>query len=214
MLQGCGLATDVFFQIKIDGIDIRNLNVTQLRNQIGIVSQEPDLFNVSISENISYGKESATGADIARAAKASNAYNFIMMLPNKFETIIGEGGDQLSGGQKQCIAIARALIRDPKILLLDEATSALDTGSEKLVQEALDKAREGRTTIIIAHRLSTVKSADVIMTVDNGRIVEVGTHSELMASEGVYFELIQNQIISDGDNNKSTSNSNKKIGKS
>ena len=184
-------------QITLDGIDIKQLNVGWLRNQIGIVSQEPLLFNVSIAENISLCKEGATMEEIVKAAKAANAYDFITELPKQFDTIVGEGGAQLSGGQKQRIAIARALVRNPKILLLDEATSALDTESEKTVQEALDKARQGRTTIIIAHRLSTIQTADVIVGIKDGRVVEMGTHNELMDKKGLYFELVDNQSIRD-----------------
>ena len=177
----------------MDECNIRELSVKWLRNQIGIVSQEPALFNISIAENIGYGKEGATIEEIEAAAKAGNAHDFIMELPNGYDTIVGEGGSQISGGQKQRIAIARALVRDPKILLLDEATSALDTKSEKLVQQALDKASKGRTTIIIAHRLSTIRTADVIVGIDKGRVVEMGSHSELMEKQGLYYKLVVNQ---------------------
>ena len=177
----------------LDGTNIKDLNLQWLRNQIGVVSQEPVLFNVSIAENISYGKEGATMDDIHTAAKTANAHNFISELPDGYDTLVGEGGIQLSGGQKQRVAIARALVRDPKILLLDEATSALDTESEKVVQNALDKAREGHTTIIIAHRLSTIQTADVIIGIDNGHIVEMGSHSELMKNECLYYQLVISQ---------------------
>ena len=177
----------------MDECNIRELSVKWLRNQIGIVSQEPVLFNISIAENIGYGKEGATIEEIEAAAKAGNAHDFIMALPCGYNTIVGEGGSQISGGQKQRIAIARALVRDPKILLLDEATSALDTKSEKLVQQALDKAHEGRTTIVIAHRLSTIRTADVIVGIDKGHVVEMGSHSELMEKQGLYYKLVVNQ---------------------
>ena len=180
-------------QILVGGKDIRSLNLKWLRSNLGVVSQEPVLFDTTIAENIRYGREGATMANIEQASRKANAYDFIIKLPDGFNTMVGERGTQLSGGQKQRIAIARALVRDPKLLLLDEATSALDTHSEKIVQEALDKAREGRTTIVIAHRLSTIKTADVIASVDDGRVVEIGTHSELMDNEGLYYELVTAQ---------------------
>ena len=176
----------------MDGHDIKEMSVQWLRSRIGIVSQEPALFNISIALNIKAGRN-ATQEEIEAAAEIANAHDFIMDLPNEYETIVGEGGGQISGGQKQRIAIARALIGNPRILLLDEATSALDTKSEKLVQQALDKAREGRTTIIIAHRLSTIQTADVIVGINEGRVVEMGSHSELMEKQGLYYRLVMNQ---------------------
>ncbi|XP_055276586.1 phosphatidylcholine translocator ABCB4 isoform X4 [Moschus berezovskii] len=202
--SGCGKSTVVQLvqrlydpdlgRIIIDGQDIRTFNVKYLREIIGVVSQEPVLFATTIAENIRYGRGNVTMDEIKQAVKEANAYEFIMRLPQKFDTLVGERGVQLSGGQKQRIAIARALVRSPKILLLDEATSALDTESEAEVQAALDKAREGRTTIVIAHRLSTIRNADVIAGFDDGVIVEQGSHRELMKKEGVYFRLVNTQI--------------------
>ncbi|XP_062035527.1 ATP-dependent translocase ABCB1 isoform X1 [Lepus europaeus] len=201
--SGCGKSTTVQLMqrlydptdgvVSIDGQDIRTMNVRYLREITGVVSQEPVLFATTIAENIRYGREDVTMDEIEKAVKEANAYDFIMKLPNKFDTLVGERGAQLSGGQKQRIAIARALVRNPKILLLDEATSALDTESEAVVQVALDKARKGRTTIVIAHRLSTVRNADVIAGFDDGVIVERGNHEELMKQKGVYFRLVTMQ---------------------
>ncbi|CAO2617606.1 ATP-dependent translocase ABCB1 [Lemmus lemmus] len=201
--SGCGKSTTVQLLqrlydptegvVSIDGQDIRTINVRYLREIIGVVSQEPVLFATTIAENIRYGRENVSMDDIEKAVKEANAYDFIMKLPHKFDTLVGERGAQLSGGQKQRIAIARALVRNPKILLLDEATSALDTESEAVVQAALDKAREGRTTIVIAHRLSTVRNADVIAGFDGGVIVEQGNHDELMKEKGIYFKLVMTQ---------------------
>nr|XP_025728601.1 phosphatidylcholine translocator ABCB4 isoform X4 [Callorhinus ursinus] len=201
--SGCGKSTTVHLmqrlydpdegRINIDGQDIRTFNVRYLREIIGVVSQEPVLFSTTIAENIRYGRGNVTMDEIKKAVKEANAYDFIMKLPQKFDTLVGDRGAQLSGGQKQRIAIARALVRNPKILLLDEATSALDTESEAEVQAALDKAREGRTTIVIAHRLSTIRNADVIAGFEDGVIVEQGSHRELMKKEGVYFRLVNMQ---------------------
>eukprot|EP00069_Balaena_mysticetus_P008165 bmy_19468T0 len=203
--SGCGKSTVVQLiqrlydptegMITIDGQDIRMFNVRYLREIIGVVSQEPVLFSTTIAENIRYGRGNVTMDEIKKAVKEANAYEFIMKLPQKFDTLVGERGAQLSGGQKQRIAIARALVRNPKILLLDEATSALDTESEAEVQAALDKAREGRTTIVIAHRLSTIQNADVIAGFEDGVIVEQGSHKELMKKEGVYFRLVNMQTL-------------------
>uniref|UniRef100_A0A8C1WEB2 ATP-binding cassette, sub-family B (MDR/TAP), member 11a n=1 Tax=Cyprinus carpio TaxID=7962 RepID=A0A8C1WEB2_CYPCA len=181
--------------VTVDGHDIRSLNIQWLRSLIGIVEQEPVLFATTIAENIRYGRAGVTMEEVIEAAKQANAYNFIMDLPQKFDTLVGEGGGQMSGGQKQRIAIARALVRNPRILLLDMATSALDNESEAVVQEALDKARQGRTTISIAHRLSTVHNADVIVGFERGRTVERGTHRQLLDRKGVHFTLVtlQNQ---------------------
>uniref|UniRef100_A0A8B9V3A5 Uncharacterized protein n=1 Tax=Anas zonorhyncha TaxID=75864 RepID=A0A8B9V3A5_9AVES len=202
--SGCGKSTTVqliqrFYDpkegtITIDGQDIKTLNVRYLREIIGVVNQEPVLFATTIAENIRYGREDVTMEEIEKATKEANAYDFIMKLPKKFETVVGERGAQLSGGQKQRIAIARALVRNPKILLLDEATSALDTESESVVQAALDKIRKGRTILVIAHRLSTVRNADLIAAFENGVITEQGTHDELMEQKGVYYKLVNMQV--------------------
>ncbi|XP_040295452.1 bile salt export pump [Bufo bufo] len=185
-------------KVTLDGHDIRTLNIQWLRSLIGIVEQEPVLFATTIAENIRYARDEVTMDDIIKAAKEANAYNFIMDLPEKFDTMVGEGGGQMSGGQKQRIAIARALVRNPRILLLDMATSALDNESESIVQEALNKVASGRTTISIAHRLSTVRNADIIVGFSGGRAVEKGTHEELLKIKGVYFTLVtlQNQNTS------------------
>ena len=202
--SGCGKSTCIqliqrFYDpesgsINIDGIDIKTLNVKWLRENIGIVGQEPVLFDCTIRENIKYAKLDATDEEILKACKEANALDFISKLPNKLDTMVGEGGAQLSGGQKQRIAIARALIRNPKILLLDEATSALDNASEKSVQTALDNVQDGRTTIIVAHRLSTIRHADLIVSFENGQVKEQGTHAELMKNEGLYHSLVMRQM--------------------
>uniref|UniRef100_A0AAY4AHF9 ATP-binding cassette, sub-family B (MDR/TAP), member 4 n=1 Tax=Denticeps clupeoides TaxID=299321 RepID=A0AAY4AHF9_9TELE len=203
--SGCGKSTTVqllqrFYDpqegtVSIDGHDIRTLNVCYLRELIGVVSQEPVLFATTIAENIRYGRLDVTQDEIEQATREANAYEFIMKLPDKFQTLVGDRGTQMSGGQKQRIAIARALVRNPKILLLDEATSALDAESEKIVQVALDKVRQGRTTIVVAHRLSTIRNADVIAGFQGGSIVELGTHSELMDKKGVYHSLVTMQTL-------------------
>ncbi|XP_030057521.1 ATP-binding cassette sub-family B member 5 isoform X2 [Microcaecilia unicolor] len=212
--SGCGKSTTVQLlqrlydpqqgMITLDEHDIRTLNVKHLREIIGVVSQEPVLFGTTIKNNIRYGREDASDEEIEKAAKEANAYDFIMELPEKFNTLVGERGAQLSGGQKQRIAIARVLVRNPKILLLDEATSALDTESESIVQAALEKASEGRTTIVIAHRLSTIWTADLIVALNNGSVVEKGTHAELMKKRGLYYSLATAQSIA-VENNKEDS---------
>ncbi|NXL60490.1 MDR1 protein, partial [Chordeiles acutipennis] len=203
--SGCGKSTTVqliqrFYDPKegmvtIDEQDIKTLNVRYLREIIGVVNQEPVLFATTIAENIRYGREDVTMEEIEKATKEANAYDFIMKLPKKFETVVGERGAQLSGGQKQRIAIARALVRNPKILLLDEATSALDNESESVVQAALDKAREGRTTVVVAHRLSTVRNADLIAVFEDGVITEQGNHFQLLERKGIYYKLVNMQAI-------------------
>ncbi|XP_014242218.1 multidrug resistance protein 1-like isoform X2 [Cimex lectularius] len=180
-------------EVLIDGIRVDELNLEWLRSQIGVVSQEPVLFGVSIAENIRYGCESITESDIVRAATLANAHSFIRDLPLGYDTQVGDRGTMLSGGQKQRIAIARALVRDPKILLLDEATSALDAQSESIVQAALDNAMRGRTTVIVAHRLSTIRNVDTIYALKDGKVFESGSHEELIAKQGLYYGLVEAQ---------------------
>uniref|UniRef100_A0A3Q2WEY9 ATP-binding cassette, sub-family B (MDR/TAP), member 11a n=1 Tax=Haplochromis burtoni TaxID=8153 RepID=A0A3Q2WEY9_HAPBU len=200
--SGCGKSTSVqllerFYdpdegQVVIDGVPSHSVNVPFLRSQIGIVSQEPVLFDCSIAENIQYGDNtrSVSMAEIIEASKKAYLHDFVMTLPDKYETQVGAQGSQLSRGQKQRIAIARAIVRNPKILLLDEATSALDTESEKTVQTALDEARKGRTCIVIAHRLSTIQTADIIAVMSHGAVIEQGTHDKLMAKRSAYYKLV------------------------
>ncbi|XP_054737347.1 multidrug resistance protein homolog 49 [Anastrepha obliqua] len=198
--SGCGKSTTLqLFQrfydaptgcVRLDGRDTRELNVGWLRSQIGVVGQEPVLFATTIRENIRHGKPTATQEEIEQAARMANCHDFIVKLPNGYDTMVGERGAQMSGGQKQRIAIARALVRKPKILLLDEATSALDPTSERRVQDALDLVSQGRTTLVVSHRLSTVTNADLIVFVKDGVVVEQGTHEELMRLEGLYCKLV------------------------
>lgn len=180
--------------VMLDGLDIQTLDLSWLRGQvIGYINQEPVLFGSSVMENIRFGKPGATDAEVIDAAKQANAHRFITSFPDGYSTVVGERGVTLSGGQKQRIAIARALIKNPSILVLDEATSALDAESERVVQEALERATRGRTVLIIAHRLSTIQGADLICVMSNGRIVEAGTHLELLGRGGLYSDLIRRQ---------------------
>ncbi len=180
--------------VRLDGVDLRDATVRSVRDQIGLVSQEIQLFGASIGENIRYGRLDASSDEVRAAAEAANAAAFIEALPDGYDTEVGERGVKLSGGQRQRIAIARALLRSPRILLLDEATSALDSESEALVQEALDRLLRGRTAFVIAHRLSTVRDADRILVLDDGRIVEDGTHAELASRDGLYRRLADLQF--------------------
>jgi ATP-binding cassette, subfamily B, bacterial MsbA len=180
--------------IRLDNHDLRSMSQHSLREQIGIVPQETILFGGTIRENILYGRLDATEEEMIEAAKAANAHEFIMAFPRQYETIVGERGMNLSGGQRQRIAIARAILKDPAILLLDEATSSLDNESEGLVQEALDRLMQGRTTVIVAHRLSTIKVAHRIAVLDQGHIIELGTHEELMGLNGLYARLYSMQF--------------------
>jgi len=203
--SGCGKSTCLqllqrFYNIEngvisMDKNDITRMSLRNIRLQLGSVSQEPTLFDRTVAENIAYGDNEriVSQIEIIEAARKANIHNFIASMPLGYETRLGEKGTQLSGGQKQRIAIARALIRNPKILLLDEATSALDSESEKIVQEALEIAREGRTCITIAHRLSTIIDSDVIFVLDGGEVIEKGTHTDLLQKKGLYYSLYKLQ---------------------
>jgi subfamily B ATP-binding cassette protein MsbA len=182
-------------EVLIDGINIKNYSLESLRNQMGIVTQEPILFNDTIANNISLGMEHATKEEIMNAAKIANANQFILQKENGYETSIGDRGNKLSGGEKQRITIARAVLKNPPILILDEATSSLDTESEKLVQDAINNLMNNRTSIVIAHRLSTIRHADEIIVLQKGKIVERGTHETLLALEGFYRKLVSMQEV-------------------
>ncbi|VDP83625.1 unnamed protein product [Echinostoma caproni] len=179
--------------IYIEGVNIRDLNLKAYREQLGCVQQEPILFEGTVAENIRMGKLDATQEEIEEAARQANAHEFITRLPEGYDTMIAERGGGMSGGQKQRIAIARALVSRPKLLLLDEATSALDTRSERVVQDALEKASVGRTVVVVAHRLTTVRNADLILVLEKGRIRESGNHEQLVAQNGLYATMLQNQ---------------------
>ena len=185
--------------IKIDGTDIRDIAVSALRKQVAIVTQEPILFNDTIRKNIVYGKPDASDQEIIEAAKAAYIYKFVKSLPNGFDTIIGELGSRLSGGEKQRMCIARALLKNAPILILDEATASLDTESERLVQKALENLMKGRTSFVIAHRLSTIAYANRIVVLVDGQIVEEGKHEELLERKGEYYNLYQMQFSDNND---------------
>jgi len=178
-------------RILVDGYDIRDVKLKSLRKHIGIVSQEIFLFNRTVKENISFGKPNASMEDIIRVAKIAQAHEFIMKLPNGYDTIIGERGINLSGGQRQRIAIARALLLDPKILILDDSTSSVDVDTEYEIQKALSALLKDRTTIVITQRISTIRNADKIIVMENGEIIEEGNHETLMAKKGAYYWLYQ-----------------------
>ncbi|RYF89373.1 MAG: ATP-binding cassette domain-containing protein, partial [Caulobacteraceae bacterium] len=175
--------------VRLDGVDLRQADPTAVRNRMALVAQDSSLFSGSARDNIRFGREEASDAEIEAAAAQAEAYGFITALPDGFDSAVGERAKTLSGGQKQRLAIARALVREAPILLLDEATSALDAENERLVQKALDEAMEGRTTLVIAHRLATVLRADRIVVMDEGRVVEEGTHEQLVARGGLYAKL-------------------------
>jgi len=181
-------------RVLIDGYDIRDVTIESLRAQVGIVTQQTILFNDTVRNNIAYGDIRKSDEDIVRAAEAANAHDFIMKLPQGYDTVIGEQGVKLSGGERQRISIARALLKDAPILILDEATSSLDTEAEIEVQDALDKLMKGRTTFVIAHRLSTIRNADRIVVLVDGRIVEEGTHESLLRRRGEYYKLYSMQF--------------------
>jgi ATP-binding cassette subfamily B protein len=176
-------------ELLIDGVPVKNLDLAQLRTNMGIVMQEPFLFNATIAENIAYGLEQASFDDIVAAAKAAYAHDFIVRKDDGYDTMVGESGAKLSGGEKQRIAIARAILHNPPILILDEATSSVDATTEQHIQEAIAKLIRGRTTIAIAHRLSTLRNADRLVVIDDGKIVESGSHDELMKKQGVYAKM-------------------------
>jgi subfamily B ATP-binding cassette protein MsbA len=181
-------------QILVDGRDVREVSLHSLRQSLGIVTQEVILFNDTVRRNIAYGLDDVPQERLEAAARAANAHDFIMRMPQGYDTLIGDRGTKLSGGQRQRLSIARAILKNPPILILDEATSALDTESEQLVQEAIDRLVQDRTTVVIAHRLSTIRSADRIYALKDGRVVEAGSHAELLAQGGVYADLYNLQF--------------------
>jgi ATP-binding cassette subfamily B protein len=184
--------------IKIDGVDVKDLSLSDLRKNVAMVSQDTYIFMGSVAKNIAYGNENATGDEIIRAAKLAGAHDFISKMPDGYDTVIGASGKDLSGGEKQRISIARAILADPKILILDEATASVDTETEKAIQNSLKLLVKGRTTLSIAHRLSTLRDADRLIVIDNGRIVEEGTHEELDKNEdGIFHKLneLQNKSL-------------------
>jgi subfamily B ATP-binding cassette protein MsbA len=183
--------------VRLDSHDVRSLRLADLRGAIGVVPQEPALFSGTVRDNIAYARPGASDAEIEEAARAAHAHEFVERLPLGYDTVVGERGIKLSGGQRQRVAIARAILKDPAVLVLDEATSNLDTESEQLIEDALSRLLVGRTTLIIAHRLSTVRRADRLVVLDGGRIVEEGSHAGLLAQGGLYARLYQRQFRDD-----------------
>ncbi|MBC8064289.1 MAG: ATP-binding cassette domain-containing protein, partial [Chlorobia bacterium] len=179
--------------IKIDGVDYREISLQDLRNQIGIVLQEPFLFNGTIADNIAYGKPGASFEEIVIASKAANAHNFVLGKADGYDSMVGEKGAKLSGGERQRVSIARAILHNPRILILDEATSSVDVETEKQIQEAIGRLIQGRTTFAIAHRLSTLRNASRLVVLEKGEIAEIGTHEELMEKKGHFFKLVETQ---------------------
>ena len=184
--------------VEIDGVDVRHIRLVSLGEVVGVVTQETYLFHSTVRENLAYARPGATDAELEAAARMAAIHDRIMELPLGYDTVVGERGYRLSGGEKQRIALARVLLKDPRILILDEATSALDTRSERLIQQAIERTMQGRTTLAIAHRLSTILRADLILVYERGRIVERGTHAELLAKGGPYALLYREQFADDG----------------
>ena len=180
-------------EITIDGVPVKNIKTEDLRRNIGIVSQETYLFRGSLADNIRYARPEATMEEVIQAAKSANAHEFITKLPDSYNTMIGEGGISLSGGERQRISIARAIIQSPNILILDEATASMDTRTERKIQAAIDSLKKGRTIISIAHRLSTLRDADMLCVIENGEMKEIGTHDDLIRRKGKYFDLYKLQ---------------------
>jgi ABC-type multidrug transport system fused ATPase/permease subunit len=190
----CRFYDPVEGQVTIDGYNLRNIKLNSLRRQVAVVLQDSFLFNNTVAENLQYGKPDATEDELIAAARAANAHDFIIQLPDGYDTEIGERGVKLSGGQKQRLALARAILADPRILILDEATSSVDAEAEYLIQQALERILKNRTALVIAHRLSTIRNADKIIVLNCGRIVETGNHEELMLHGGLYSQLYQRQM--------------------